>query len=142
MLDISKIKDLINEVIEKENIDRTHLYNNGAIYYKNGNDGTEFDYECNDMTCEFMVFWKNDCGALKLNQRRNKFDIFVYDENDPFGGNYKEYQYESPFDLYELCCYLLAEFDYKGIYDKEIKNWKLEEKCEFVFDDEDEGRWY
>ena len=35
------------------------LCNNGAIYYMNGNDSTEFDWNMNDRLCEFFVFHKN-----------------------------------------------------------------------------------
>lgn len=138
MLDIRKIKETIDEIIERENIDRSHLYKDGAIFYFNGNDGTDFDYICNNMTCEFFVFWKNEDGAIKLNQRGDKLDIFVYPEEDPFGGNYKEYELDSPFDLYELCCYLKGTFDDNVIFDEEIKNWVLTEEGYISIDDEDE----
>lgn len=144
MLDISKIKKIIDKVIEKEGIDLTHLLNNGAVRYKNGNDGTSFDYGCNNMTCEFYVYWKSEAGAIKLNQRGDKFDVFVFPEEDPFGGKYHEYEFDSPFDLYELCCYLQGTFDDKGIYDKEINDWVLDTKGyvsdeDGYIDDEDEG---
>jgi hypothetical protein len=38
------------------------------IYYMNGNDGTDFDWECNNRTCEFMVFYDtpSQMGLLKV----------------------------------------------------------------------------
>ena len=142
MLDITRIKEIIEKVIEKEGIDVSHLYNKGAIYYRNGNDGTGFDYGCNNMTCEFYVFWKNEYGAIKLNQRGNKFDVFVYPEDDPFGGKYHEYEYDSPFDLYELCCYLQGTFDDNNIWDEEIKDWKLTKEGYIPIDDEEDEEEY
>lgn len=43
------------------------LIDNGAIYYMNGNDGTDFDFGMNDRTCEFMSFYKStDYGFFKV----------------------------------------------------------------------------
>lgn len=141
MLDIRKIKETIDEIIEREDIDRSHLYGNGAIFYFNGNDGTDFDYECNNMTCEFFVFWKSEDGAIKLNQRGDKLDIFVYPEEDPFGGDYKEYEFNSPFELLELCKYLKGSFDDKDIYDEEIKKWILTEEGYISDEDSEDDEW-
>ena len=47
------IRDRFPEVTDSMLID------NGAIYYMNGNDGTDFDFEMNDRTCEFMSFYKS-----------------------------------------------------------------------------------
>lgn len=30
------------------------LIENGVVYYMNGNDGTSFDFDMNDRTCEFV----------------------------------------------------------------------------------------
>ena len=137
MLNISKIRDIINNIIKEQNINREDLYNNGAIYYMNGNDGTDFDYNCNNMTSEFYVFWKNEAGAIKLNQRGDTFVIFVYEKENPYSGNYKKIEINSPFDLYELCCYLKGDFDDNLIFDEEITNWILENKSYISQDDEE-----
>ena len=42
------IRDRFPEVTDSMLID------NGAIYYMNGNDGTDFDFSMNDRTCEFV----------------------------------------------------------------------------------------
>lgn len=43
------------------------LIENGAIYYMNGNDGTSFDFDMNDRTCEFMSFYKSsNYGFFKV----------------------------------------------------------------------------
>lgn len=43
------------------------LIENGTIYYMNGNDGTNFDFDMNDRTCEFMSFYKSsDYGFFKV----------------------------------------------------------------------------
>ena len=45
-----------------------HLENNGAVYYMNGKDGTEFDWYINEKFPPFMVFYndKANLGAVKL----------------------------------------------------------------------------
>lgn len=43
------------------------LIENGTIFYMNGNDGTDFDFDMNDRTCEFMSFYKSsDYGFFKV----------------------------------------------------------------------------
>lgn len=39
----------------------------GKIFYRNSNDGTQFDWEENDRTCEFMSFYKStDMGVFRV----------------------------------------------------------------------------
>ena len=64
MVDITFVKDFIDEIIDIEKINREDLYNNGAVHYMNGNDGTDFDLQCNGHSCEFYVFWKDESGAM------------------------------------------------------------------------------
>lgn len=60
-----KVVDYINKVKEKYNISNDMLLENGSIYYMNGNDGTAFDWDCNDVTCEFICFYKaTDLGLI------------------------------------------------------------------------------
>lgn len=66
---IEAIKKFIDDVITEHNIDRNELYNQGAVYYCNGNDGTWFDYMANGRTCEFYVYWKNRDGAITLREQ-------------------------------------------------------------------------
>ena len=127
MLNIIKIKNFIEDLIKREGINKEYLYDNGAIYYYNGNDGTDFDYSANNMTCEFFVFWKSEDGAIKVNQRGDKLVAYVYDKEDPYNtSKAHEYTEDSPFDLYELCCYLQGTFDDRGIHNKEITEWNLD----------------
>lgn len=43
------------------------LIENGTVYYMNGNDGTKFDFDMNDRTCEFMSFYKSsNYGFFKV----------------------------------------------------------------------------
>lgn len=40
------------------------LDNGGAIVYANGNDGTDFDFECNERLCEFMIYHGKELGEV------------------------------------------------------------------------------
>lgn len=42
------------------------LFDGGAIFYMNGNDGTMFDWDMNGRTCEFYMFHKNEIGFIKV----------------------------------------------------------------------------
>lgn len=56
---LGQVADYIREWLAKyPNQDGSHDEPN--IYYMNGNDGTDFDWECNDRTCEFIVFYEEE----------------------------------------------------------------------------------
>lgn len=141
MLDIREIREFIEGIIDYEGIDRSKLLDGGAIYYMNGNDGTSFDYGCNNMTCEFYVFWKSEAGAIKLNQRGDSLIAYIYPEDDPFGGKYKKVEEESPFELRDLCRHLQGTFDDRNIWDRKIDNWTLTRTGD-VGNDEEEEEWW
>lgn len=42
------------------------LHSNGAIFYMNGNDGTDFDWNINNRCCEFYMYHSNEIGFIKL----------------------------------------------------------------------------
>ena len=141
MLNIRPVKEFIDTIIEKSNLDRTHLYHHGAVHYMNGNDGTDFDYSCNGHACEFYVFWKNESGAIKVYVEENSMVAYVYPEENPFGGEYQKFEQQSPFDLLELCEYLQGSRDDRGIYDKAILTWELEYRGYIPQEDEEEEEW-
>ena len=63
------------------NITNDMLYNNGAIYYMNGNDGTEFDWNMNNRLCEFLVFHKNEMGFIKaFVNMDNSINMYIYED--------------------------------------------------------------
>ena len=122
---IEAIKKFIDDVITKHNIDRNELYNKGAVYYCNGNDGTWFDYTVNGRTCEFYVYWKNRDGAIKTTVNEETIHCYIYPQDDPYGEKYDEDEDDSPFDLRQLCRELGKAFDDKGIWNRAIKDWVL-----------------
>ena len=91
----------------------------GNIYYMNGNDGTEFDWEMNYRVCEFIVWHENENGYIKLFVNRDgSIEGYVYPSGEmkPRHTITSKYPYDTQ-ELYEL---LLREFDGKNIYDKPI----------------------
>lgn len=57
------------------------LCNNGAIYYMNGNDSTEFDWNMNDRLCEFFVFHKNGYEFIKACVNKdNSIDMYIFED--------------------------------------------------------------
>lgn len=59
------------------------LIENGVVYYMNGNDGTGFDFDMNDRTCEFMSFYKSsNYGFFKVYVTRSGLiDGYAYLED-------------------------------------------------------------
>ena len=77
-----QIERVINIAREKyPSITNDMLYTNGSIYYMNGNDGTDFDWNCNDRLCEFYVFHKNEMGFIKVCvNRNNSINVYIYED--------------------------------------------------------------
>ena len=64
---IEKIKGVFAEIREKYPlIADEDLHSKGAIFYMNGNDGTDFDWNANDHTSEFYMYHENEIGFIKL----------------------------------------------------------------------------
>lgn len=143
-MDISDIESFIENLKVKYNLKAEDLYDNGAIYYMNGNDGTDFDYQANGRTCEFYVFFKDEVGAIKCFVDKDNICAYVYDKEDPWNGSKSKYETtSSDFDLYMLCCYLQGSFDDKNRYDTEVTNWTLTELSYIRSDnDDDDDDWY
>lgn len=59
------IEDTIAEELKLAGIDEKDLM--PGTFYMNGNDGSLFDWQANDRTCEFSRFYKsNQMGAIKV----------------------------------------------------------------------------
>lgn len=77
-----QVLDYIKENIRNRfpEITDNMLIENGTVYYMNGNDGTNFDFDINDRTCEFMSFYKSsNYGFFKVYvTRRGVIDGYAY----------------------------------------------------------------
>lgn len=66
---LSEIKEIMIDCVEKylPDISLTDLEGDGAVFYMNGKNGTEFDWYVNDKLSNFMMFYddKDNMGAVK-----------------------------------------------------------------------------
>lgn len=127
-MDITFIRDFINKIISSDmDIDKSHLYGDGAIYYCNGNDGTDFDYTSNGRTCEFYVYYNNGVGAIKCFVAQSNIEAYIFPEDNPYGNDYKHVtlSLDNDFSLYELAQALFEDYDLKGKFDKKVTDWAI-----------------
>lgn len=76
---INKVKSYINRAIATTTITKAELLEEGSIFYMNGNDGTMWDFRNNNHTCEFMVYYKNKYGFIKVFVNANDtIDGYMY----------------------------------------------------------------
>lgn len=82
---LNEINKLINESRETylPHVKIDAFEENGAVYYMNGKNGTEFDWYVNDKISDFFVFYndENNLGAVKLTLYCDGgVCIYIYDE--------------------------------------------------------------
>lgn len=80
MLDLIKnyMEDMVKKYPPKENQPEVDL----TVYYQNGNDGTDFDWDCNNRTCEFFLFYKSEkqLGYMKVYAtKKGTLEGYVWD---------------------------------------------------------------
>lgn len=119
-----EIKKIMIDCVEKYIPDTSFndLEDNGAIFYMNGKNGTEFDWYVNDKISDFMMFYndKNNMGAVKTTLYNNgALLIYVYGEKGKTVIN----EIESYIDVTEdevlsLAIVLKNEADDKRIWDE------------------------
>ena len=118
---MAKVISFFNEVRKcYKEITDDKLDSNGAIYYMNSNDGTNFDWECNDRMCEFYIFHKNGVGFIKLLVNKDETMVaYVFPDGELQPAEIckkKLCNGEASF----LKKIFLYEADYKNIYDEHI----------------------
>lgn len=137
---IEKIKEVFADIRKKyPQITDTDLLDNGAIYYMNGNDGTDFDWNANQNTSEFYMYHNNEIGFIKLYVNvGDTYTAYVYPNGemsavDTIKGNLNEG------DSLYLATILYHKADKKYIYDEKIteidftyepNGWELSEMNE------------
>ena len=123
------------------NITDNMLDTNGAIHYMNGNDGTSFDWNCNNRLCEFYVFHKNEIGFIKaFVNRDNTIDMYIYED----GGMKPTYKFTEEMEnlsakSFAILMDYIADREYK--YDRPIDelDWDVDTmECYDINDYEDE----
>lgn len=122
---INKAREMFPEVTDDM------LCGDGAIYYMNGNDGTEFDWSVNNRCCEFCLFYKETkMGFIKVYV--NKDDTisgYAYDKENGKAIKIKHTKLIKG-EAYYLASVLKKEADDKNIYDKDISKIKFDNEME------------
>ena len=130
---LDAIKDLMEEAKTLAGVKDEVLLDDGAIYYMNGNDGTDFDWNANDRSCEFYSYYKEDeMGFCKIwVTRDNKLEGYYYTRDDIQRGkklpsvDLETVDYSDTVGAdFTATCFRLA--DSKNLYDKNINeiSWK------------------
>ena len=117
-----KIINLLEEARKKHNVSKAELEYNGKVIYANGNDGTDFDWECNGRLCEFGYGTKDgDVWAFKLLLDENgeaRVYCYPHGEGCPIDTITKKIMTED--EVYELYLLMLEKADNKELWDKTL----------------------
>lgn len=101
------------------------LEKSGALFYMNGQNGTEFDWYVNDRLSSFMLFYNDEdnLGAVKLYLNRNATaDVFLYGEQGKKFLKQETVPVEvTEQELLELAVLLRREADDKRLWDADIE---------------------
>ena len=114
---LNQIVEIVNEIRKKYPVIGNEL--DGKIYYMNGNDGTDFDWECNDRLCEFMVFHENEYGYIKIMvNKNNSVDVYVFANGGMSPTATIKMRYNGNVSNFKN--YMMCKFDDNGIWDESI----------------------
>lgn len=122
-----EIRKIMNGCVEEYIADITFddLEENGAVYYMNGKNGTEFDWYVNDKLSDFMMFYndKNNMGAVKATLYYDgSVLIYVYgDKGEKLIQEIKSHIDAEPDTIMKLAVVLKNEADEKRIWDDNIQ---------------------
>ena len=99
------------------------LCDNGAIYYMNGNDGTDFDWKCNSRTCEIMQFYKEtELGLYKVFAETDSYlRGYIYGEKGRGEAIELEPEFIGVKEAKKIKDYLEARFDDNKLWDSIIE---------------------
>ena len=118
---IEKIKSVFAEIRKKYPlITDEDLYNNGVIFYMNGNDGTDFDWNANERTSEFYMYHENEIGFIKLYvNKSDTYTAYVYPNGEMSAMETIRGDLDEGDSLY-LAAILYRQADREYIYDANI----------------------
>ena len=144
---IEQVKNVFADIrqgypqIKDEDLDK-----NGAIYYMNGNDGTDFDWNVNGNTSEFYMYHKNEIGFIKLYVNKDDtYTAYVYPNGEMKAVETIRGDLSDVDSLY-LAALLYRKADREYIYDATIDEidfsyepdeWELQEMKNGYDEDED-----
>lgn len=148
LAEINKIVELLYNLMQEAGLKPSDIVGTGAIYYRNGNDGTDFDWSMNDRTCEFMMFYNTEeqLGFAKVwVDKQGNLGGYTWD--DEGHGEGKEISV-SGFTQYpeEFAALCFEQADMKGLFDAPINQIKWDEPVkntsyDWLYDYEDDEEW-
>lgn len=133
------VKKIINKnmAFYLPHVKNSELEDGGAVFYMNGQNGTEFDWYVNDRLPYFMVFYndKDNLGAVKLALCHNgELQLYLFDEKGKkLIQTVKEQMDISKADMLKLAALLTREADHKKIWDRNIESIRTDAR---ITDDE------
>lgn len=123
---LDEIVKIINDNIKEflPDVKKEDLEENGAIYYMNGKNGTEWDYYVNEHLSPFMVFYntKDKLGAVKLSIYPDGYGtIYLYNDNGKNVCKTKNIKINTTKEeLLKFATLLKIQMDDKSIWDSNI----------------------
>lgn len=125
LCEIKKIVDK-NMALYLPHVKSSELEDGGAVFYMNGQNGTEFDWYVNDRFPYFMVFYndKDNLGAVKLAlYNTGEVQVYLYGEQGKkLVKTEKGHLDIDKTDMLKLAAVLTYEADDKKIWDRNIDN--------------------
>lgn len=111
--------------LKAPHVRKNDLEKDGAIFYMNGKNGTEFDWFVNDHFSDFFIFYKDEenLGAVKAMLYKNgDLLVYVYGDNGHSEPERLEYKVEAEEkDLLHLAVALKKNADDKRLWDEDIR---------------------
>ena len=137
---IEKVREYIEKARELvPNVTNDMLDSDGAIYYMNGNDGTDFDWNANDRLCEFMVFGKDGMGFIKVFVKKNDvMSGYIYEDCGMHPTHTLDAEELNEGEARELACQMFQITDRKGIWDAKIDTLDFNAEVFDLLDDDEE----
>ena len=116
---IKAIVDFLEEARKKYNIPKEKLEQNGAVFYCNGNDGTDFDWNWNNRLCEFGYGVEDGSRwAFKMLVNTNgSATIYCYPNGEMEPVEKMKRVIGTTMELYELYELMMTEADDKMKWD-------------------------
>lgn len=115
---LSRVKDTIDNLIDTKYQDAT--VDTRRLFYANGNDGTDFDWECNGHTCELGYGCQDsECWTFKSyidTEGTLEICCFPHGEMQPVEV-VKNKNFVSPYQAECFMSFMVWNFDMKDKYD-------------------------
>lgn len=121
------IKKIMQECIHKHmpELSFDDLEDNGAVFYMNGKNGTEFDWYVNEKVSDFMIFYNDEdnLGAVKTTLcNSGALMTYVYgDQGKTIVQEINSYLDVTEEEILELAVVLRNEADDKSIWDANVE---------------------